>query len=456
MKQIDETRLNMADGNDFGTQIKLLENEFDVLGESELVLSEVCLIKNPKSYSAWFQRQFILNQMFNPNLKRELQLCNEALMKDDRNFHCWDHRTYVSKLLNIPIEEELSFTLDKINANFSNFSSWYYRSCLITDAIMNGAIKIDDIWDKEYDLVENAIFTDPSDQSAWFYHRWLTLTDFDKLKMKMKRNLHTVDVKSVIVDYCESLLIIELSRPVKHFPGNIILNYIMVDGNNTRIVMSGESNSLKSVWFKRLEAGPKNKIVVSIPGKEAIEVSFSENVTFRKSCDQETVQLNKKIYLSDEKKANLVELKAMEPRNKWVNLMATSCFESGDENQRERFKQLCEIDALRTNYYNDMVSKQTIAMNQGNWINTVHGKLADMKLTSLLSTSQSLHLHSIDVSKNQLSKLPSKLNDLVALKVLIADDNLIDTIDRGLKMLSIELLSLKRNRKCLKLYCILN
>ena len=185
MRELEEIRSN-GDGD--GIHSNQLEQEFDVMGEAELSLSETCLMKNPKSYSAWFQRQFMLKLMFKPNLTREIQLCNDALMKDDRNFHSWDHRRAVSEHLKVPFQEELSFTLDKINTNFSNFSSWYYRSCLIKEALVNKVIKITDIWPEEYEMVENAIFTDPTDQSAWFYHRWLTLTDFDRLETKSDRN----------------------------------------------------------------------------------------------------------------------------------------------------------------------------------------------------------------------------------------------------------------------------
>ena len=94
--------------------------------------------------------------------------------------HAWGYRRYV--LASLPKtykpprtpQDELKFTQKKIEANFSNFSAWHCRTTVLGglwDALP--AEEVHKAQDDEFEFVRQALWTDPSDQSGWLYHRWL-------------------------------------------------------------------------------------------------------------------------------------------------------------------------------------------------------------------------------------------------------------------------------------------
>nr|CAH8838688.1 unnamed protein product [Trichobilharzia regenti] len=163
------------------------------LMEAELDLTTRCLYNSPKSYAVWHHRSWVMNNHTAPNWESEVKFCNMALKLDERNFHCWDYRRFVVSKGGIPIELEREFTDAAIERNMSNYSAWHYRGELLTCSSNTSCvsprlspppdIEIDrgccrplldfSVPSEELDLVHNAIYTDPADQSPWFYYWWL-------------------------------------------------------------------------------------------------------------------------------------------------------------------------------------------------------------------------------------------------------------------------------------------
>jgi geranylgeranyl transferase type-2 subunit alpha len=79
------------------------------------------------------------------------------------------------------LQGEWEFTTTKIHDNFSNFSAFHYRGKLLPLMIRlqqhDVATSKNDVTlqmiQKEFELITNAIFTEPDDQTAWWYQEFL-------------------------------------------------------------------------------------------------------------------------------------------------------------------------------------------------------------------------------------------------------------------------------------------
>lgn len=112
-----------------------------------------------------------------------------------------DGKTSISQLLSKDvhkkiyglIQSEYQFTYDKIAQNFSNGSAFHYRSKLLPfmlsfrselNETQNFQFQLE-LVREELDIIRNAIFTEPDDQTCWWYLRFIV--DWSN-PVKQKRN----------------------------------------------------------------------------------------------------------------------------------------------------------------------------------------------------------------------------------------------------------------------------
>ncbi|WRT68040.1 uncharacterized protein IL334_005015 [Kwoniella shivajii] len=182
---------------------------------SDLRLTTSYLLVHPKVYWIWNHRKWCLEsvptgpentQKWKETFwKGELKLVEKMLDADARNFHAWDYRRYVLASLPIqrPLSDELRYTQSKIESNFSNFSAWHCRTKTLLSIWEKEGTDQDEIKrikDEEFELVTQALWTDPADQSGWLYHRWLIGSEphLDILEREIKniKDLYEVEPDS--------------------------------------------------------------------------------------------------------------------------------------------------------------------------------------------------------------------------------------------------------------------
>ncbi|XP_019849488.1 PREDICTED: geranylgeranyl transferase type-2 subunit alpha-like [Amphimedon queenslandica] len=434
------------------------QEDSETMCKTELNILERCLRVNPKAYCVWLHRRWVLEHSPAPQWAHEKQLCDLFLNHDERNFHCWDYRRYVIRKAGIPPSDEFKYSFDKIATNFSNHSAWHYRSKLLpllhpshssSNGIDENAMK------KEYELAQNAFYTDPSDQSAWFYHKWLlgrgtrgtmigcVLVRRDPapfIAVSFNQNVKSTEEEPIIVTLGDAL-----PKPVTDsgrfeslwwscdlvFPKDEEVTVRIEKGDGVLVEMSLDKGSNSSLWLT-----------------PDLDLLFSTYLTAATSevLDSELVMCR--------------ELLQLEPDNKWCLLTTLQLLEAIDYDKHHKeiidlYDKLVKCDPLRRGYYNDLRSRHLIAVKlrrrleerrESPDINSFD--LSQLNLSRLYFTQHMVFIEDLLLNGNKLNSTHSLegLKNLKSLQSLSLADNQLITLPKTLGGLTnLKSLSLENN-----------
>ncbi|OQO08262.1 hypothetical protein B0A48_06132 [Cryoendolithus antarcticus] len=176
----------------FKAGLTLAQQEISLLLSEDLAFLIPLLKQYPKCYWIWNHRAWLLaeatellpartaSQMW----RGELALGSKMLVLDSRNFHAWSYRrSTVEQIEQLEkkslAEDEFAYTTKMVNTNLSNFSAWHNRGQLLPRLSQERQATDEErktMFDAELELITRALYTDPYDQSLWFYHQYLMST----------------------------------------------------------------------------------------------------------------------------------------------------------------------------------------------------------------------------------------------------------------------------------------
>lgn len=385
-------------------------------GAGELMLTEMALQKNPKSYGAWSHRAWAMDAFPNMDWDRELRLCNLFLEQDERNFHCWDYRRVVCQHAKVSLEKELSFTMEKIAANFSNYSAWHYRSSLLPKVYpgRRESTVEEEVLLEEYSLVQNATFTDPGDQSGWFYHRWLTGKERPALDFLLF--YISKETRTVMLHLTQQIRIQEVGLTVRmngvplllawHAPGTLLCSSLWYADIPGDALMGGCDTEWRAMVKSR--DGAEAHAVLSTTASDQ-EAKFSGNIPRNHlfSCElsaARTSVLEKELEVCQ-------ALNELEPENKWPLLTCVLLMRALDgpkfsERIDKFLLKLSIVDPMRSAYYQDLRSKfvmEIVLEDRG--VNVEHVSFAGKELTSVYHTDHLALVRDLNFSGNRIRSL---------------------------------------------------
>ena len=328
------------------------------------------------------------------------------------------------------VASEIRFTYDKICQNFSNYSAWHYRSKLIDTAEL-----LDD-----FEMIKNAVYTEPKDQSAWLYHRWLTevssTPDLIPTRVIVFPGLDEND--------CWWIMIL-FDVPVKMATSSAMSAAITHEDTTWKIVWrsaEGKRNTYNHCWFAAIPSYRRTfRIEASCFMRR--DGTLSSAVDVELDLETNECRLEKQMGLAQQdvlkSELNMVEeLLDLEPDCKWALVRAAQIYLRIKEYSKARtlMKQLREgVDSDRSGYYSYLESQIKMMETRifdARWVSDRLSSQTYQTLVNQLPVSLN-SIKSLDLSGAQLKSL-RKLACFVYLEELTLDDNQLECLD-GIRVL---------------------
>lgn len=352
--------------------------------------------------------------------------------------HCWYYRTSLCNLTNRNINDEIDFSLARIEDNLSSFSysTLYYRSLVLTKASSLGLIDFSKKWLEEFEIAENAVYTMVNDQAMWLYFRWLLLTNQGTFLGVKEQQSKEANLTKIIFNKETKLLIFHFDKVCKQFPfNNIEITSTKIKREDVRRI----KNSLTKLWYVELDS---NSLETLRLDNQEYRLTNLENYQL---WSRENANEQRQLGIPEDKLKSLLTLKSLEPDNKWLSLILSYFVET---NQHELLNDLIKIDPLRINYYKDQQTKikldkiiEKLDPNQNTLV--ILGK----ELTVLYDTDPFAHLNKLVLTGNKISSLSSNFNRLISVRELDLDDNQIEKVDKNFNMINLLSIKVQNNSK---------
>jgi len=269
----------------------------------------------------------------------------------------------------------------------------------------------------ELELIKNAAFTDPNDQSVWFYYRWLLKSQLTKESPKLLLARHGEQKGT------RSLLCV-FNIPIRNPSGLVpdldcgVLNFSphTLDAENWSNPWGCSRSKLWALDISKSVHSALNASMESVIAKYNEFPKYFDTETRPKSSELESLLQNELEWVN--------ELNELEADNKWILdtlilLMRLIDHQKYKSIINDYLSKLIELDPNRTNYYLDLRSKYIMEWKLVEIpADAVEVDLSNLGLTSAYYLERLCNAKAVNLSGNQL-------NESVSLSALLSCERLI-------------------------------